>query len=186
MSHIRAFSWDKLSVRIRIVREPGLHELLDCGPLVGRGRPDPREVTEDQGVMSKAMDAKTVLTTKDRLDNQLREEGVWDLKAWREERTGDEKRDRLLQKLWEEDGDVLTMIYADDTQSRTSAKTKKELEERNSQGLTEICKQMKALRLKVNEDKTSYLVLATQGRRRLENLESEMEVCGEKIRSTEN
>ena len=36
--------------------------------------------------------------------------------------------DGLKQKVVEEDGDVLTTIYADDTQSRTSAKKLKELD----------------------------------------------------------
>ena len=84
----------------------------------------------------------------------------------------------------EEDGDVLTTIYADDTQSRTPAKTIKELELRNSTGLTKICNEMKKLRLKVNEDKTTYLVLATQGRRHREDLRSQIEVCGETVKST--
>ena len=43
---------------------------------------------------------------------------------------------------------------------------------------------MKSLRLKVNEDKTTYLVLATQGRRCREDLRSEIEICGEKVKST--
>ena len=43
---------------------------------------------------------------------------------------------------------------------------------------------MKSLRLKVNEDKTAYLVLATQGRRCREDLRSEIEICGEKVKST--
>ena len=81
----------------------------------------------------------------------------------------------------EDDEDVLTTIYADDTQSRTSARSLKELERRNSVGLTKICKEMKSLRLKVNEDKTTYLVLATQGRRCREDLKSEIEICGEKL-----
>ena len=46
---------------------------------------------------------------------------------------------------------MLTTIYADDTQSRTSAKTKEELERRNSVGLTKICKEMKSFHLKVND-----------------------------------
>ena len=62
-------------------------------------------------------------------------------------------------------------------------KQKRELEERNSRGLTKVCEQLKALRLKVNEDKTTYMILATQGRRMHENLESEIVVCGERVKS---
>ena len=43
---------------------------------------------------------------------------------------------------------------------------------------------MKALRLKVNEDKTTYMVLATQGRRSRESPNSQIEVCGQKVKST--
>ena len=149
------------------------------------GSRDCKVVEEDRGVVSTLVDGKENLTSEERMDKQLRKEGVWCLQTWRKERTGDGQRDRLLQKTTEEDGDVLTTIYADDTQSRTSAKTKEELERRNSLGLTNICKEMKALRLKVNEDKTTYMVLATQGRRRRENLESEIVVCGERVRSSE-
>ena len=49
-----------------------------------------------------------------------------------------------------------------------------------------ICKELKALRLKVNEDKTTYMVLGTQGRRAREDLSSEIEVCGEKVKSTDS
>ena len=43
---------------------------------------------------------------------------------------------------------------------------------------------MKTLRLKVNEDKTVYMILATSGRRRQENLDSEITICGEKVKSS--
>ena len=43
---------------------------------------------------------------------------------------------------------------------------------------------MKSLRLKVNVDKTTYLVLATQGRRCREDLKSEIEISGEKVKIT--
>ena len=114
----------------------------------------------------------------------MRKDGVWDLLSWRQERTGSGEEDFLHQKIVEEEEDVLTTIYADDTQSRASAKTLKELERRNSIGLTKICEEMKSLRLKVNEDKTTYLVLATQGRRCREDLHSEIEVCNEKVKSS--
>ena len=78
---------------------------------------------------------------------------------------------------------MITTIYADDTQSRAAAKTLGELERRNSEGLTKVCKELKAMRLKVNESKTVYMILATQGiraRENLENRESEINICGEK------
>ena len=146
----------------------------------------PAMVRQDTGVVSRLLNSKEVLTTEEKLDQQLREEGTWDLESWRQERTGGEEdhNDRLLQKEKEEEGDVVTTIYADDTQSRTSAKTRQELERRNSRGLTEICRELKNLRMKVNEDKTTYMVLATRGRRERENLESQIEVCGEIVKSS--
>ena len=131
------------------------------------------------------VDRKTSPTMEEQLDKQLRLEGVWDLSRWREERSGGEEGvgDQLRTKENEEAEDVLTTIYADDTQSRASAKTKEELERRNSRGLTRVCEELKALRLKVNEDKTTYMILATQGRRARENLDSEIIVCGERVKS---
>ena len=139
----------------------------------------------DQGYVSQLVDAKEVSGSEEMLDKKMRKEGAWDLVSWREERSGGGQNDTLKQKTQEEDEDVYTSIYADDTQSRASAKTLDELERRNSNGLTKICMEMKALRLKVNEDKTTYMVLATQGRRSRENLNSQIEVCGQKVKSTD-
>ena len=140
---------------------------------------------KDNGLLSQLVDGKARPTMEEQLDKQFRSQCVWDLVSWREERSGlnAETRDTLKTKEKNEAEDVLTTIYADDTQSRASAKTKKELEERNSRGLTKVCEQLKALRLKVNEDKTTYMILATQGRRAREDLESEIVVCGEKVKS---
>ena len=147
---------------------------------------DPREEQRiDEGLLSRIVDSKTSRTMEEKLDQEMRKEGAWDLVRWREERSGmfGGSSDRLKTKETEEAEDVLTTIYADDTQSRASAKTKEELERRNSRGLTKVCKELKALRLKVNEDKTTYMILATQGRRARENLESEIIVCEERVKS---
>ena len=64
----------------------------------------------------------------------------------------------------------MTTIYADDTQSSASAKTLRELDKRNGEGGTKVCKALKALRLKVNKSKTTYMIMATQGIRIRENL----------------
>ena len=140
---------------------------------------------KDKGILSEIVDRKTSPTIEEQLDMQLRREGIWDLASWRAERSGGNEgaADQLKTKEKEEDNDVLTTIYADDTQSRTSAKTKKELEQRNSSGLTRVCEELKKLRLKVNEDKTTYMILATQGRRARENLDSEIVVCGERVKN---
>ena len=117
---------------------------------------------KDEGLISSVVDGKARPTMEEQLDKQLRSEGVWNLANWREERTGGDagSGDRLKTKEKEEAEDVLTTIYADDTQSRASAKTKIELERRNSRGLKRVCEELKALRLKVNEDKTTYMIIA--------------------------
>ena len=84
--------------------------------------------------------------------------------------------------------DVVTTIYADDTQSRAAARTLGELEKQNSKGLTRVCQELKAMRLKVNESKTVYMILATQGIRRRENLdnkESVIDVCGNQVKNVQ-
>ena len=142
---------------------------------------------EDSGLISRKIDEKSEneKTTEEKLDSQLRKEGVWKLETWRKERTGEGevKRNGLRQKMREDPRDVLTTIFADDTQSRASAKTKAELERRNSEGLTRICRELKTMRLKVNEGKTTYMVLASLGRRRLEDLDSEIMICGEVVKN---
>ena len=108
---------------------------------------------------------KTKQTLEEQLDRQLRSEGVWQLVSWREERSqgNDGIGDKLKTKENEEAEDVLTTIYADETQTRALAKTKRVLEQRNCSGLIKVCEEPKALRLKVNEDKTTYMILATRG-----------------------
>ena len=93
------------------------------------------------------------------------------------------EKDSLAFKMNEDEKDVITTIYADDTQSRAAAKMLEELETRNSEGLTKVCQELKALRLKVNEGKTTYMVLATQGIRRREDLSSKIKVCGEVVKN---
>ena len=145
---------------------------------------------EGQGVISKMVDSipEAELTTEEKLDKDMRRNNVWNLERWRRERTGgmQEINDKLKYRKVEDERDVVTTIYADDTQSRAAAKTLGELEKRNSEGLTRVCKELKAMRLKVNESKTVYMILATQGiraRENLENRQSEIDICGEKVRN---
>ena len=143
--------------------------------------------TREDDFVSLSIDKKEEeeMSTEERLDKRMREENVWELSKWREERTGlsQGEEDRLAQRMTEDERDVITTIYADDTQSRAAAKTKEELEKRNSEGLTKVCQELKSLRLKVNEGKTTYMVLATQGRKRRENLNSSIQVCGKLVES---
>ena len=155
--------------------------LMRRNPLVGRATQQQQrgQQKKDDGLLSQLVDGKSRPTMEEQLDKQFKSQCVWEIFSWREERSGlnEETRDTLKTKEKNEAEDVLTTIYANDSKSRASAKTKKELEERNSRGLTKVCEQLTALRLKVNEDKTTYMILATQGRRAWEDLESEIVVC---------
>ena len=94
---------------------------------------------KDEGFLSSIVNGKSRPTMEEKLYKQLRSERVWNLANWREERTGgDSTGDQLRTKEKEEAEDVLTTIHADDTQSRASAKTKAELERRNSRGITKV------------------------------------------------
>ena len=161
-------------------------------PLIPREETEGRaERTEEQpqGVVSQRVDRilEADLTTEERLDKDLRRNGKWDLEAWRQERTGETGAgDSLKYRHVEDDRDVVTTIYADDTQSRASAKTLHELEKRNGEGVTRVCKALKAMRLKVNKSKTTYMILATQGirvREKLANKTSTIEVCGKRVKN---
>ena len=116
----------------------------------------------------------------------MRANGYWGLEGWRGERCGlvHGEKDRLKQKIMEDPRDLVTTIYADDTQSRAAAKSLQELERRNGEGLIKVCKELKALRLKVNEGKTVYMVLATPGiRRRDGHINSQVQICGKIVKN---
>ena len=141
-----------------------------------------------EGLISRKVDSilEVSLTTEERLDKELRRSGKWNLATWRQERTGGGAGDSLKYRQIEDERDVVTTIYADDTQSRASARSLHELERRNGEGVTRVCKALKAMRLKVNESKTTYMILASQGIRMRENLAnkvSTIEVCGKKVKN---
>ena len=89
------------------------------------------------------------LTTEEHLDKLLRTNRKWKLEEWKNERLGgeDQSMDKLLYRREKDEKDIVTTIYADETQSRASARTLKELEMRNGEGVTRVCKALKALRL---------------------------------------
>jgi hypothetical protein len=141
-------------------------------------------------VISRKIDSipEDKLTTEEHLDKLLRTNRKWKLEEWKNERIGgeDQSMDKLLYRREKDEKDVVTTIYADDTQSRASARTLKELEMRNGEGVTRVCKALKALRLKVNESKTTYMIIATQGIRLRENLAnkvSKINVCGQQVQN---
>ena len=129
---------------------------------------------------------KEELTSEEKLDQKLRANGTWNLEGWKRERctTVKKLRDGLRQRMEEDPRDLITTIYADDTQSRTAAKTLLDLERRNGEGLTKVCNELKSLRLKVNEDKTVYMVIATPGIRRRDGyIKSQIKICGQVVKN---
>lgn len=68
---------------------------------------------------------------------------------------------RIVDSIMETD--LTTKEDMDKELSRASAKTLRELEKRNGEGVTRVCKVLKAMRLKVNKSKTTYMIIATQG-----------------------
>ena len=60
------------------------------------------------------------------------------------------------------------------------------MERKNWEGITKVCDQLKALRLKVNEDKTVCMVLTTPRiRRRDGTVKSQINVCGEIVKNVQ-
>ena len=79
--------------------------------------------------------------------------------------------------------DMKMTLFADDSANRATARTRQELEKRMVWGLERVFISMKANRLKVNADKTTYMMIAGPGRRGKEDLESTLHVQGEEIKS---
>ena len=129
---------------------------------------------------------KEELTSEEKLDQKLRANGTWNLEGWKRDQCTTVKKlgDGLRQRMEEDPRDLITTIYADDTQSRTAAKTLLDLERRNGEGLTKVCNELKSLRLKVNEGKTVYMVIATPGiRRRDGDIKSQIKICGQVVKN---
>ena len=58
------------------------------------------------------------------------------------------------------------------------------MKRRNGEGITKVCDELKALRLKLNEDKTVYMVLTTPKIRRRDGIvKSQINVCGEVVKN---
>ena len=87
------------------------------------------------------------------------------------------------QKIKDDPADMKMSLFADDSQNRVTARTRQELERRMIRGLERVFTSMRASRLKVNADKTTYMVMAGPGRRRNEDLESKIHVQGEEIQA---
>ena len=83
----------------------------------------------------------------------------------------------------EDQTDMVMTLYADDSANRVVAKNMLDLKRRMTRGLERVFRSMQASRLKVNADKTTYLVIAGPGRRTREDLRSTLGVGREKIQA---
>ena len=139
---------------------------------------------EKEYVISKMVDSKPneSLTQEERFDQQMREKGALKIVRWSRERGG-MGSDVWRQKIKEGPVDMKMALFADDSQNRVTARSRQELERRMRRGLDRVFTGMKASRLKVNADKTTYMVMAGPGRRRNEDMESKIYVQGEEIQA---
>ena len=118
----------------------------------------------------------------DTLNEEMRRKG-WDIKGWTKTREdlnigtgtfGDKQN--IVQISGKGIKGVITSAYADDTQSKCAHNKLDELERINAEGITRVCEGLKSLRLKVNEEKTVYLLVMSSQRRTAElNLKRRME-----------
>ena len=134
--------------------------------------------------LSQTIDSKPqeLLTPEELFDQRMRTEGIWQISKWRKERGG-MGPDLWRQKTKDDPSDMNMTLFADDSANRVTARTRQELERRMVRGLERVFTSMKASRLKVNADKTTYMVMAEPGRRGREDLESTLYVQGEEIES---
>ena len=90
--------------------------------------------------------------------------------------------DLWRQKTKDDPSDMKITLFADDSANRATARTRQELKRRMVWGLERVFINMKGSWLKVNANKTTYMVIAGPGRRGKEDLESTIHVQGEEIK----
>ena len=138
------------------------------GSLVGETGEDWEETSpqRETSPVSQMVDTKPEheLSLEEKYDQQMRKTGRWPVEKWRRERTG-VGPDRLRVKAHRDPDDGMSTLYADDAATRDSASTWEELETRMEDSLTRMCGNMVGSRLKVNPDKTDFIILASPAKR---------------------
>ena len=137
----------------------------------GAERPSVFSVNEESSV-SRIVDNKTEeeCTAEELFDKRMRnsrevqETRAWRIEEVRRERTG-VGPDQLRVKKKRDPDDGKSTIYADDSSILTSGSTWTQLEGRMHSSLRPTFNNMKASRLKVNEGKTEYILIASNQRR---------------------
>ena len=143
-----------------------------------------QEEPEEKCLISEMVDSKSEeeLTEEEKFDQKMRREGHYRIEAWTAERGG-LGSDQWRHKKVEDQTDMVMTLYADDSANRVVAKNMLDLKRRMTRGLERVFRSMQASRLKVNADKTTYLVIAGPGRRTREDLRSTLGVGREKIQA---
>ena len=108
--------------------------------------------------------AEELFDRKMRTQEEVSEEKGWRIEEAKRERTG-VGPDQLRVKRKRGPDDGKSTIYADDSSILTSGSTWNQLEDRMHNSLKPTFSNMKASRLKVNEDKTQYIIIASNQRR---------------------
>ena len=140
---------------------------------------------EEPSLVSRIVDSKREIeiTDEDKFDTNMRMKGYWNIETWRGERTGIGP-DQLRIKTQKDPHDGQAELYADDSTARNSGKTWEETEGRMKSTLRPVFENMKAARLKVNEDKTKLLVIASNQKRRAEGgLRVSMIIGGKEVKT---
>ena len=101
-------------------------------------------------------------------DKRMRTPGeaseTWRIEEYRRERTG-VGPDQLRVKKRRDPDDGKSTLYADDNSILNSGATWNQLESRMHSSLRPTFNNMKASRLKINEDKTQFIIIASHQRR---------------------
>ena len=139
---------------------------------------------EESSVVSKMIDSKedSKMSGEEKFDVRMRLEGHWNIESWRMEKT-EIGPDQLRVKTRQDPHDGRAELYADDSTASASGKTWEETKRKMGSTLQPVFENMKAARLKVNEDKTKLLVIASNQKRRAQGgLQVSMQIGGKEIK----
>ena len=165
-----------------------LTEEVKCwgGSLLGeRGEKRQGGLTnKEPSVVSNIVDTKeeNQLSEEDKFDITMRHEGNWNIESWRGERT-EVGPDQLRVKKNQEPHDGRAELYADDSTASAAGITWEEVKAKITRTIRPVFENMKSARLKVNEDKTKLLLIASNQKRRAEGgLSVSMMIGGKEIK----
>ena len=105
------------------------------------------------------------LSEEELFDMAIRKEGKWNIKRWRSEQTVVGPA-QLRIKRNQEPHDGLAEVYADDSTASAAGKTWEEVKVKITRTIRPVFDNMKSARLKVNQDKTKLLLIASNQKRR--------------------